>query len=166
MGAVLSPLIELFAVEKARLWRGLSRSIIGAAIALLAVVAALEGLMVILIGSYASLILTREPWEAGLIIGGGLILLALLVLGITAAVLRRGGGRIPEPSFGAGQVHGLHESRAGVSSPSLVQAAASEIMGRANIKVRDVALVALVAGMALGVSPGLRRRLLGGKAER
>jgi hypothetical protein len=165
MRAMLGPITELLAVEKARLWRGLSRSIISAAVALLAVIAALEGLLVILAGGYASLIRTHEPWEAGLIVGGALIVAAIVVLAITAAVIRRG-GRVPEPSFSTSHVHGLGEPKIGAQSPNLLQAAASEIIGRANVKVRDVALIALVAGLALGVSPSLRRGLFGRKTER
>jgi hypothetical protein len=158
MRAVLNPIIELFAVEKARLWRGLSRSILGAAVALLAVLAALEGLMIVLVGGYASLIQTMQPWAAGLIVGGALMLVAVIVLAIVAANLRRRERVLEPPPVGA---HGFREDRAAVDTPGLIKAAATEMIGKADIKVRDIALAALVAGLVLGVSPGLRRQLFG-----
>jgi hypothetical protein len=49
---------------------------------------------------------------------------------------------------------------------SLLGVAAAELAGKANIKARDVALAALVAGVALGFSPRLREQVFGQGARR
>lgn len=158
MGAMLNPLLELLAVEKARLRRGLSRSALGLAVALFALLAALEGLLILLVGAYTSLAETHEPWVAGLIVGGIMLLVTVAVLALVARSLRQ--GRIPEAPPPLAQPRFM-ETRTGADSPGLLKAAAAEVIGRADIKIRDVALLALVAGLALGVSPRLRSRLLG-----
>jgi hypothetical protein len=161
MRAVLNPLLDFLAVEKARLRRGLSRSALGLGVGLFAALAALEGLMILLVGGYASLAESREPWVAGVIVGGMMILVAVIALAVVALGLRRGRASAPprmaQPRF--------VDARNEADAPGLLKAAATEMIGRADIKARDVALLALVAGLALGASPRLRRRLLGRKPQ-
>ncbi|MGZ8215726.1 hypothetical protein [Methylomagnum sp.] len=162
MSAVLNPVLEFLAVEKARLRRGASRSALGVAVALFAMLAALEGLMILLVGGYTSLAESREPWVAGMIVGGIMILAAAIVLAVVAQSLRP--GRVPEPPPVAPPR--FAQERGGAGSPSLLKAAAAEVIDRADIKVRDIALIALVAGLALGISPRLRSQLLGRKLQK
>lgn len=160
MRAVLNPLLDFLAVEKVRLRRGLSRSALGLGVGLFAGLAALEGLMILLVGGYASLAESKEPWVAGMIVGGTMILVAVIALAVVGLGLRRGRAAAPasmaQPRF--------VDARDEADSASLLKAAA-EMIGRADIKARDVALLALVAGLALGASPRLRRRLLGRKPQ-
>jgi hypothetical protein len=167
MGPVLNQIAELFAAEKARLWHGLSRSILGAVLAILAALAALEGLAITMVGGYASLKQTMPPWEAGLIVGGAIILVAVILLAVIASVIRRQ-GQGPELPPATHRIHRAPrypESAATGDASSLLKTAAAEMIGKANIKVRDIALAALVAGLVLGASPGLRRQVFGRKPK-
>jgi hypothetical protein len=164
MGTLLNQFAELFAVEKARLWHGLSRSIIGAVLAMLAALAALEGLAIVMVGGYASLKQTMEPWEAGLIVGGAIILAAVILLAVIASVIRRQGQapELPPPSHRIHHAGRYPEPAAATDASSLLKTAAAEMIGKVDIKARDIALGALVVGLVLGASPGLRRRVFGG----
>jgi cytochrome c biogenesis protein CcdA len=160
MSNLLEPLTQFLAVEKARLRQSLRHSLLTTALALFAALALLEGLMMILVGAYASLIRTMHPWAAGLIVGGTLILLSLILLAVIIRTPDRR-ERIPEtPPLGARR---LAEPPPPVDAPTLLKAAATELIDRTDIKVRNIALGALLAGLVLGASPGLRRQLFGRK---
>lgn len=156
MAAVFYRIEELAGLEIARLRRVLSKSVIGTALALLAVVAGLEGLAVILVGGYASLARTQPPWVAGLVVGGIMLLVAGVVLGFVVRQLR-GGEHPPRPALPPRR----HREMGQTDTPSLLGAAAAELIGTTRIKAKDVALAALVAGLALGFSPRLRHRVFG-----
>lgn len=154
---MFSAIAELFAVEKARLWHGLSRSMMGLFVAVLAVLAALEGLGILLIGVYTSLIHSLRPWEAGVLLGGGVIFLAAVALAVIASVVSRRGRTRPPPMVGT-QPYAQHAA-VGDTPALLLRAAAADLISKANLRMRDVALAALVAGLVLGASPNLRRHL-------
>jgi hypothetical protein len=155
---VLRSLADLAGAEAARWRRGAARSAIGLALALLAVLAALEGLNILLIGLYASLLRTQPAWEAGLLVGGVVIVLAALALAVIARRLRSPRAIPPLPPPGA-----RPESARLDSAPAVLGATAAELIGRTNLRARDIALAALVAGLVLGASPDLRRRLFSRK---
>ncbi|CAL1239921.1 hypothetical protein [Candidatus Methylocalor cossyra] len=148
---------ELAAFERDRLRRGLSRKVLGAAVALFAALAALEGLLILLWGGYASLAEVLSPWAAGLIIGGAALFLAAVTLAVAMAILRRRDSprETPFPPFRGAEQKG----------PELLGAAASEIVNKADLKARDLAALALVAGLLLGASPRLRHWLWGRKPK-
>lgn len=151
---MLRTLDSVWAAEKARLRRGLSRSLLDTAVGLFAALAALEGLALVLAGAYISLSRHAPPWVAGLVVGG----LAMLAAGLALAWVARdarGGGQPPAPALAAS------EPAPELGAPSLLGAAAAELAGKVNIKARDVALAALVAGVALGFSPKLREQVFG-----
>lgn len=161
MGAVLEPIAQLLAVERAKLRRSLRRSLLATTLALFAVLALLEGLMLVLVGSYSSLILTMPPWAAGLLAGGTLILLSLILL---AMAIRAPGRREESPSgMPAMEARRHAEPAPPVDAPALLKAAASEIIDRTHLKTSNIALGALAVGLVLGASPGLRRQLFGRK---
>lgn len=162
MRTVLEPIIQLLAVEKAKLRQSLSRSLLATALALFAALALLEGLMLVLVGAYSSLILTMPPWAAGLWVGGTLILLSLVLLAVT---LRAPGRRERPPAMPALDTRRLAEPPPPVDAPALLKAAAAEIIDRTHLKPANIALGALVAGLVLGASPGLRRQLFGRKPK-
>lgn len=151
---MLRSLDTLWAAEKARLRRGLSRSLLDTALGLFAALAALEGLGLVLAGAYLSLSRHVPPWVAGLVIGGLAILIAALVMVWVARDMR--GGERPA-ALSVASSHAAPEP----DTASLLGAAASELAGKVNIKPRDLALAALVTGVALGFSPRLRDRVFG-----
>lgn len=115
----------------------------------------LGGLGFIAVGGYSTLIETMEPWAAGLIVGGVLVVAALLGVWITVAIWNK---RPPtQPSE--------NTPVATVAAQTTVDTAAhlGEFMGsklsRSGIRITDVAIAALVAGTILGASPSVRKRL-------
>jgi hypothetical protein len=163
MHTVLESFGQLLAVEKAKLRRGLSRSLLTTALALFAALVLLEGLMLVLVGAYFSLILTMPPWAAGLLAGGIPILLGLILL---AVAVRAPGRREQPPAMPAADTRRLAEPSPPADASALLKAAAVEIIDRTHLKTTNIALGALVAGLVLGVSPGLRRQLFGRKPRR
>lgn len=163
MRSLLESFGQLLEVEKARLRRSLSRSLLATALALFAVLVLLEGLMVVLVGAYFSLILAMPPWAAGLLVGGIPILLGLILL---AVVVRAPGRRERPPEIPVVAPRRLAEPPPPVDAPTLLKAAAAEIIDRTHLKTANLALGALVAGLVLGASPGLRRQLFGRKPRR
>lgn len=151
-------LAEWLNAGKDRLRHGLSRSLLGAGLALFALLAALEGLAAIIAGGYGSLRAGWPPWLAGGVVGGLAILAAALML-LWAVHVVRG----PDQAARSAPVpHPAHELHGHSGHPvGLLGAAAAELLGENRIKARDLALMALVAGIALGVSPGLRRQVFG-----
>lgn len=162
MAGVFQPIEALIAVEKARLRQGLSRSLSGTAVALLAVLAGLQGLALVLVGSYVSLSRTLSPWAAGLWVGGLVLLVAALTLAWAVHSLR-GPDRDTEARIAR---QALETPPSAASTPGLLGIAAAELLGKTHLKARDIALVALVAGLALGISPRLRSQVFGGHSPR
>jgi ABC-type nickel/cobalt efflux system permease component RcnA len=160
MGSWLEPLAQFLAAEKARLGQGLRRSLLATALALFAALALLEGLAMVLVGLYVSLSRTMNPWAAGLLVGGTLILLSLVLL-VVALRLPAARKRLPEASPLTARRPA--EPARPVDAPTLLKAAATELIDRSEIKARNIALGALLAGLVLGASPGLRRQLFGRK---
>ncbi|SMF97802.1 hypothetical protein SAMN02949497_0068 [Methylomagnum ishizawai] len=151
-------LAEWLSAGKDRLRHGLSRSLLGAGLALFALLAALEGLAAIIAGGYGSLRAHWPPWLAGGVVGGLVILAAALALWWAVHIVR-GTAQAGPPAPVARPAHELHGH--GAHPAGLLGAAAAELIGENRIKARDLALMALVAGIALGVSPGLRRQVFG-----
>lgn len=158
---MLRSIEEALAAEWVRLRLLLSRSLLGAGLALFAALAALEGLAVVIAGGYASLLSSLPPWAAGLVAGGLVILVALAALLLVVHSLRRSA---PADREDGRPVHAGRRAAAGTDAPSVpgvLGAAAAELIGRNPVKPRDIALIALMAGVALGISPALRRQVFG-----
>jgi ABC-type nitrate/sulfonate/bicarbonate transport system permease component len=96
-----------------------------------------------------------QPWEAGLIIGGVILLLSVLGIWITIAVWnKRTQTQLPEkPALSTG------ESQASVDSVAHLGEIVGASLSKSGIRTTDVMIAALVAGTILGASPSLRRRL-------
>ena len=91
---------------------------------------------------------------AGLVIGGLAILIAALVMAWIARDMR--GGERPA-ALSVASNHAAPEP----DTASLLGAAASELAGKVHIKPRDLALAALVTGVALGIPEYEARRYEG-----
>jgi hypothetical protein len=139
MGAWLQPLADWAAAERRHLARGLSRNLWLAGFALVAFLAVLEGILVMLAGLFLTLSAQMPPWQAGLVAGGALVVVALLVLAIVAHALRLKPIPPPAPIVSAPAAEATH----------LLQAA-GEILGRSRLKLSDFIVGALVAGLVIG----------------
>jgi hypothetical protein len=142
---------DLMEIEKAKLQRGLKQGARTAALGLLATAAALTGVMMMLVGGYASLFRSMEPWRAGLLAGGSVLLLALIMLAVAGRIVRPAKPFSQPPRENAAFYRRPPDGTAGP--------AAAHVIGQPAIKTRDLALGALVAGLALGASPRLRHQL-------
>jgi ElaB/YqjD/DUF883 family membrane-anchored ribosome-binding protein len=75
---------DIFATEYAKLKRGSIRLALIISILGLAVMAAVIGMIFVLSGLYVSLAETMKPWEAGVVVGGGVIFFATILIVIIA----------------------------------------------------------------------------------
>lgn len=108
---------------------------------------AFGGLAFIAVGSYLSLSERMVPWKAGLIVGGGVLVLS--VIGVLAAWLfvhRRKSQHAP--------------NAAGIDGIARLGEAIGASIGKQGIRTADIVIVALIAGAVLGASSALRERLL------
>jgi ABC-type nickel/cobalt efflux system permease component RcnA len=149
---------ELVVAEKAKLWQALSRSAVLLSLAIFATLAAFGGLVFALLGFYLSLETVLEPWAAGMIVGGAMILIALIALWVIARLIAKQGrtGAL-RPSSSSAFAAAAQPS--GDNLPDTLRAGAREMLGAANIRTSDIMIGALVVGLVLGASPRLRQSL-------
>lgn len=142
-------LAEIVSAEAAKLWKGSVRLAVIFSLLGLAVMAVVTGVIFVLVGLYLSLAESFPPWQAGMIVGGGTILCATILL----IVLAQQGKDV---SIKAGS------SSAQVSDESATQLGSTlgVIAAKSNIKTSDVILTVLISGIVLGASPSLRRQIL------
>lgn len=150
---------DILSVEKARLWRGAARSTVTLSFILLLFAAAFAGLVFIVLGGYLSLASVMEPWQAGGIVGGGMLLLVAIVLSIVVWLIGRHGRKPVRPPFSDSLDASSSGTMRRASAHSFVGAAVDEMLGRGSLKLRDVIIGAVVAGLVLGASPNLRQRI-------
>lgn len=147
----------------ARLW--LRRSAAWAAVAAFLGLLLVAGLGFIVVGGYLSLRAEYSPWEAGLMVGGTLLLLALIGALVSWLILTRQPNARPLPSIAPE----LSVPPPAEIAPTLVDPAVANLvqlgervsasLRGSGIKTVDVMIGALVAGVVLGGSPGLRSRV-------
>lgn len=135
---------ELLAGERLRVRRAVRRVVLQAALLVAALTVALIGAGFLVASIYLYLRGVLGAWQAGLVTGGIAIVLALLILAIAAALRGRPARRAP-PRPRPEQ----SETAAGLGR------AAGEILSGTNLRTTDAAMIALVAGIALGM--GARR---------
>ncbi len=75
---------DIIATEHAKLWRGSIKLALIISLLGLAVMAVVVGIIFVLFGLYVSLAETMKPWEAGLIVGGGVVFFATILIVIIA----------------------------------------------------------------------------------
>ncbi|MGD2129293.1 MAG: hypothetical protein PVJ33_17275 [Lysobacterales bacterium] len=113
----------------------------------------LTGMGFLVAGLYMVLDNYLAAWAAAVVTGVVMLVLLLVVLLIAMFVARSG-----KRGSAAGRTTEKHDE---------IAALVLELFEKSDIDARDVSLAALVAGIILGASPELRRRLFGGgsKAE-
>jgi len=149
---------ELVAAEKVKLWQALSRSAVLLSLAIFATLAAFGGLVFALLGLYLSLETVLEPWMAGLIVGGAMILIAFIALWVIARLIAKQGRMEALPSSSSA-AYATAPPPSGAHAPDALRATVTEMLGAANVRTSDIVIGALVAGLVLGASPRLRQRL-------
>lgn len=122
--------------------------------------AAFGGLAFIAVGSYLSLREGMVPWKAGLIVGGGVLVLSLIgALSARFLVHRR---KATPPS---GKSQPAPEA-ARIDSIARLGETIGASISKQDIHTVDVLIGALIAGALLGASSALRERLLSPKRYR
>lgn len=140
---------DIIAAEHARLWRGSIRLALIMSLLGFAVMAVVVGMIFVLSGFYLALAETMKPWEAGVIVGGGVVSLATIMIMIIAVQ-----GRSVPP-----QNNTLSEQSDNNSSAQL-GSMIGDIVAKSNVKSSDIVLTALIGGIVLGASPRLRQQIL------
>jgi hypothetical protein len=133
-----------------------SYSFIATAIVLtLCGIAAIGGLGFVAVGGYSSLIETLEPWAAGLIVGGVILLLSLLGIWVTIAFWKKRTHTQPpeKPPLTTA------EAQTTVDTAARLGEFMGSRLSKSGIRTTDVTIAALVAGTILGASPSIRKRL-------
>ena len=151
-------LAELFAAERAGFRRSLAWLVLGLSCWLLTLGAALAGLGFVLFAWYRALAETLAPWHAGLIVGCGVLLVTIIVLLCIALAIGQGGERVPPGNRGSGS---QREASASADAAGKLGSAVGDMIAKSPIKTSDIVLTALIAGMVLGASPGLREWIVG-----
>jgi len=128
-------------------------------LAIFATLAAFGGLVFLLLGAYLSLAKVLQPWQAGAIVGGAMILIAFIALWIIAGAITKQGRMAAPPPSPSGTFATAGAPQPPGSVPDTLRAAIGEMLGATGVKTSDIAIGALVAGLVLGASPRLRQRL-------
>jgi hypothetical protein len=130
------------------------RSLIGIALMMFFALFAVGGLIYLSIACYLALREIVDPWQAGLILGGGLLVLSLLGVFTTWFFLWR------HPDKYAGESIGSRlEQPPSVDAVTRLGEAISAPLGQRDIRTIDIMIAALAAGTVLGASPALRKRM-------
>lgn len=160
-------------IVTARIW--LRRSAVWAVVAAFLMIAVLAGLTFIAVGGFLSLRQTYTPWEAGLIVGGALLLLALISALVAWIVFERH-PIVRPPLTAALNAADAAAATMGAETPvppppvapvgagvadllQLGEQLGNTIRG-VGIRRMDLVVGALVAGVVFGGSSALRRGLL------
>lgn len=150
-------------VLTARLW--LRRSAAWAAVAAFLGLLLAAGLGFIVVGGYLSLRAEYSPWESGLMVGGTLLLLALIGALVSWLILTRQSAARPSiaPELSVPPPAEIAPTLVDPAVANFVQLGeqVSATLRGSGIKTVDVMIGALVAGIVLGGSPGLRSRVGG-----
>jgi MFS family permease len=149
-------LADIAAAGRAKLWRGAARLTIAMSLVAIAMAALAGGLIFGFLGLYVSLAEVMPSWQAGVIVGSGLLFLASILLLIIAWVITRQNRTMPRST----PLRGATVSSERVIDELATQWGASvgEILAKSTIKPTDIVLSALIAGMVLGASIRARQR--------
>lgn len=142
-------LVEIIAAEQAKLWKGSVKLAIMMSLLGLAIMTIVVGMIFVLIGLYLSLAEKMPSWEAGMIVGGGVVLLAVIWLIVIAQQGK-------DPPFKANNA----SEQASDDPTAQLGSMIGDIVAKSNVKSSDIVLATLIAGLVLGASPSLRRRIL------
>ena len=131
--------------------------IISCGLLLLISVLGMVGFGFIVAGVYLLMAAQLSAWASALLTGSTVLLLAILML--LTFRLARGSAADPErEQRGRGSEGGPPPDAA--RSAELFELAI-ELAAKSSLNARDATLIALIAGTMVGVSPALRRQLLG-----
>ena len=136
-------------MEHAKIWQDLIRLALIISLLILAVMAVVVGMVFVFFGLYVALTETLKPWEAGIIVGVGMVFFATILILIFARQ-----GRVVSPKGNS-----VSEQITNHSNTQLRQIVGNTIT-QSNIKSSDIVLAALLGGIVLGASPRLRRQML------
>ncbi|MBY0475643.1 MAG: phage holin family protein [Nitrosomonas sp.] len=142
-------LAEIVAAETAKLWKGSVSLAVMLSLLGLASMAIIVGMIFVLTGLYLSLAETIPPWQAGMIVGGGVAFIA----GVLLMVIARQGEDPP--------IKGIDAPDQAFDDPAgQLGSVIGNIVGKSNIKPSDIVLTVLISGIVLGASPSLRQQIL------
>lgn len=153
-------------IVTARIW--LRRSAMWAVVVAFLLLAILAGLAFIAVGGFMSLLDAYSPWEAGLIVGGALLLLALIGALVAWIVLQRHPAvrpplQTPLSAAENAAATSMPPSAADIGPEVATLLQLGEQIGSTirgiNVRRMDLVVGALVAGVVFGGSSALRRRL-------
>ena len=116
----------------------------------LAVMAAVVGMVFVLFGLYWSLAETMPPWQAGVIVGGGVVFLAAILIMVISG----------QGSIAPLEVKTTTPEQSANDPTAQLGSVIGDIVAKSNVKSSDFVLTALIAGIVLGASPSLRQRIL------
>ncbi|SFN08167.1 hypothetical protein [Nitrosomonas communis] len=136
-------------MEHAKIWQDLIRLALIISLLILAMMAVVVGMVFVFFGLYVALTETLKPWEAGIIVGVGMVFFATILILIFARQ-----GRVVSPKGNS-----VSEQITNHSNTQLRQIVGNTIT-QSNIKSSDIVLAALLGGIVLGASPRLRRQML------
>ncbi len=143
-------LAEIVAAQTTKLWKGSVSLAVMLSLLGLASMAIIVGMIFVLTGLYLSLAETIPPWQAGMIVGGGVAFIA----GVLLMVIARQGEDPP--------IKGIDNTSDQASDDPAGQLGSvlGNIVGKSNIKPSDIVLTVLISGIVLGASPSLRQQIL------
>ena len=136
-------------MEHAKIWQDLIRLALIISLLILAVMAVVVGMVFVFFGLYVALTETLKPWEAGIIVGVGMVFFATILILIFA----RQGRAVSSKGTPISEQFTHH------FNAQLKQIAGNTI-AQSNIKGSDIVLTALIGGIVLGASPRLRQRVV------
>jgi hypothetical protein len=117
-------------------------------------VAALGGVGFIAVGVYVSLCESLSAWLSGLIVGGAILLPALIAMLILRYSMRNNAKSQARPSDpGPAEMESAQ-----VDNITHLGEVVGSAMSKRGVRTTDVMIAALVAGTVLGAAPALRRR--------
>lgn len=131
--------------------------IISCSLLLFVSVLGMVGFGFIVAGVYLLLAAQLSAWASALLTGSAVLLLAILTLLVFR--LARGSDAGPEGGSRSRGNEG-NPQRDAARSAELFELAI-ELAAKSSLNARDATLIALIAGTMVGVSPALRRQLLG-----
>ncbi len=121
----------------------------------LAMLLVFVGLLFVVLGLYQTLLDGFRPWQAGLLIALGAIILALLVLIIARITAKRGAARATPPP--------LAQTDADIDAAAQIGATISDFVARGKPSSMQLGVAAFIAGLALSLTR--RRPPPGGKDD-
>lgn len=144
---------DLLASERERAQRAMRRFALQAVLYLVAIVIVAIGVVFLIAALYLYLDRSLEAWQAGVATGMIAMVLALLLVAIASGL----GGRRSRSKRRPAASRGAAQGEAAVE----LGKAAEEMLSSANLRSTDAAMIALVAGIALGFAARRRRRSSG-----